>query len=71
MSDELKPCPFCGGEGKAYQHGDVGFVVQCRRCGIWNAGYSPAWSHVTEDEFHGFATKDDAIAAWNRRADNG
>ena len=65
----LKPCPFCGGEAKAYQHGDVGFVVQCRRCGIWNAGYAPAWSHVTDDEFHGFVTEADAIAAWNRRVD--
>ena len=68
-NDELLPCPFCGGEAKAYQHGEVGFVVQCRRCGIWNAGYDPAWSHVTEDEFHGFVTETDAIAAWNRRAD--
>lgn len=30
--------------------------------------YAPAWSHVTEDEFHGFVTEADAIAAWNRRA---
>lgn len=67
-TEKLLPCPFCGGEAKAYQHGDVGFVVQCRRCGIWNAGYAPAWSHITEDEFHGFVTKADAIAAWNRRA---
>lgn len=67
---ELLPCPFCGGEAKSFEHGDVGFVVQCRRCGIWNAGYSPAWSHITEDEFHGFISEAEAIEAWNTRADD-
>lgn len=67
MNDELKPCPFCGGEAKAFQHGDVGYVVQCRRCGIWNAGYHAAWSHITEDEFSGFVDEESAIAAWNCR----
>lgn len=65
----LLPCPFCGGEAKSSQHGDVGYVVQCRRCGIWNAGYSAAWSHITEDEFNGFIDEESAIAAWNTRAD--
>ena len=64
---ELLPCPFCGGEAKAFQHGYVGYVVQCRRCGIWNAGYSAAWSHITEDEFSGFIDEESAIAAWNTR----
>lgn len=66
---ELKRCPFCGGEAKAFQHGDVGYVVQCRRCGMWNAGYHAEWSHITEDEFSGFVDEESAIAAWNARAE--
>ena len=58
MSEELKPCPFCGGE--AYTEGDksklqdgFGFwYVSCKNnCGV--SGY--------------FRTKEDAIKAWNRR----
>ena len=68
-SNALRVCPFCGGEAKAFQHGDVGYVVQCRRCGIWNAGYNAAWSHITDDEFNGFIDEESAVAAWNARAE--
>lgn len=59
MSEELKPCPFCGGE--AYMEGDLvkkqdgfGFwFVACKNnCGVM-LGYFP--------------TDDKAIKAWNKR----
>lgn len=56
MSEELKPCPFCGGEAamrwfQDEQHPDIIFVVDCSaRCG------ANTWT-----------TEDNAIAAWNRR----
>jgi len=61
MSEELKPCPFCGGE--AYTEGHklelqdgFGFwFVACKnQCGAM-VGY--------------FYTEDDARRAWNRRVE--
>lgn len=63
MSDELKPCPFCGGEPEIYNpfhllgsprkaatyHGGV----RCRDCGCESRPTTPP---------------EKAIAAWNRRA---
>ena len=34
MSDELKPCPFCGGEARAFYSEEGGtFDVRCPGCG--------------------------------------
>ena len=58
--DELKPCPFCGGEAQAYimpciGSSDRGYVVECDQC--WaKTGY--------------YELRDGAIAAWNRRAED-
>lgn len=51
---EEKPlnCPFCGGEAKATRLGDKEFSVRCDGCFVETDAYD---------------TKDDAIAAWNRR----
>lgn len=32
MTEELKPCPFCGGNG-SYSNAGFGFIVKCRKCG--------------------------------------
>lgn len=49
--EELKPCPFCGGEAKlVVQFGDE-FQVLCQNC-------------EAQTNFH---DKEGAIAAWNRR----
>jgi len=50
---ELKKCPFCGGEAEIY-HWYERFYVRCSKCLI------STLSHPTKQK---------AIAAWNRRAD--
>jgi Lar family restriction alleviation protein len=61
---ELKPCPFCGGEAKVYDHFRIArgktwnyFRVGCEECGL----RFPKFSEV----------KEEAIEAWNRRAEDG
>ena len=61
MANELKPCPFCGGEAEVITH------MQCM---------AKAYCVVCKDkECRGRAVKplrdrDKAIAAWNRRAND-
>ena len=33
MSDELKPCPFCGGEAKLKELEYLGMFIVCSKCG--------------------------------------
>lgn len=57
---KLKPCPFCGGTagtiGDSVVEEDPAFWVRCWECGAETSVYN---------------TKEEAIEAWNRRADNG
>lgn len=55
MSDELKPCPFCGGEAVKEYDSDWGIVVRCLEC--------PAI--MTESPYLGVLNP---IEAWNTRA---
>jgi len=59
-AEKLKPCPFCGGVGSLIPHADdgdyVGVFCQNEDCG----------GHAGKDWF---MKRDEAIAAWNRRAD--
>lgn len=67
MSDELKPCPFCGGNR----------LMLCDSPCNWNEG-GIAWAVTcTAHACHGsiyalghdlFPTRTEAIAAWNKRA---
>ena len=60
MSDELKPCPFCGGEARAFRCEESGtFDVQCQQCGA-----IPFIGSRTSER----KTIADVIAAWNARA---
>lgn len=63
MSEELKPCPFCGGEAEAF-YDDAGGVyeVQCQECGA--EPYIGSRSGAL-----GMRTLGDVIKAWNRRAE--
>ena len=57
MSEELKPCPFCGGKGcqESYEeNGWIIFYVECESCGA---------STSSGSEF------DEAIEKWNTRYD--
>ena len=55
---ELKPCPFCGGEAVLIDNGC--FVdVSCKNF------HCRGWADSLM-----FKTKEEAIEAWNRRADN-
>ena len=57
--DELKPCPFCGGEGCIQRHEFVGYTdtfgVVCLDCGCETRQF--------------FTHKKAAVRAWNGRAD--
>lgn len=61
MSEELKPCPFCGGEARAFRCEESGtFDVQCQQCGA-----IPFIGSRTSER----KTMADVIAAWNARAE--
>lgn len=60
---ELKPCPFCGA--------DYGFL-EIIKCGVTGSSHVYAVMCCECGGRSGRAeTKDDAVEAWNRRADNG
>lgn len=54
---ELKPCPFCGGDGKLFVLYD-GYHVEC------NSG----WKCPVIPRTWGYETESEAEEAWNRRA---
>lgn len=71
MTNELKPCPFCGGEAafgyirftaEIYRpdgtQREDGHFVSCVRCGSSNQGVCC-----------GYDTQDKALELWNRRAE--
>lgn len=51
--EELKPCPFCGGEARINQYLDSLFWVRCFECGA---------------EIQAFSTEEEAAKLWNTRA---
>ena len=55
MSDELKPCPFCGGEAEfEYYWWQETVVIKCPKCGA-----------SSEPQFY----ENEAIEAWNKRVE--
>ena len=66
MSEELKPCPFCGSKQIILDcwegiHG-MNYFVRCRKCRI---------TLYSSDGFmlKSFATAKAAVKAWNRRVE--
>lgn len=65
MTEELKPCPFCGGKAMYYWcAGDIGIdgspkvqhcilCTECKASSLWNVD------------------RQKCVAAWNRRISNG
>lgn len=62
--EELKPCPFCGGEGvvKIEEFGaELMFLPHCGNLGYGCWAMQENW----------YDTLDEAIEAWNRRTEDG
>lgn len=73
MSDELKPCPFCGSEADFWFHNAGGddeyeaLIIDCKECSAnmerWVAKYSKTFAEdVTK-------TKAEMIEEWNTRTE--
>lgn len=62
--EELKPCPFCGGE--AVVHVNDGVKVICRKCGASSKCLVDVYS---QGRPNGGAIKS-VVKAWNRRAND-
>ena len=60
--EELKPCPFCGGEARLLVNDGV--KVICSKCYVGTM----SMKDVMWQESNAVET---VVAAWNRRADNG
>ena len=81
MSEELKPCPFCGGKAmflniiNKTSHLTVGvmFKIKCMKCGTELPKSYECEMYIDQDG--GIRTEKDermkAIADWNRRASDG
>lgn len=56
--DKLKPCPFCGADGRMrYRSGTDDYIAECSN-DMCPASFMIGWSYDTEEE---------AAEAWNRR----
>ena len=75
MSEELKPCPFCGEKAiiKAVDK-NYGFTIWCQckdgNCGARTVGYCPDTNNEDNSLENIERCKNKAIGAWNRRADD-
>lgn len=68
MSENLKPCPFCGGQALLLFHthysGRKSWIVRCEnKCAV-------TCGHVDEKGKWHPTPKSKAIETWNRRAGN-
>lgn len=74
MSEELKPCPFCGGKAiiKAVDK-NYGFTIwcQCKECYARTDGYCPNTDNEDKTIDSIESCKVRAVERWNRRAKNG
>ena len=67
MNEELKPCPFCGSEDvfledASDKNGEL-WVVGCNKCFVAFSAGSESSEGCAD------ATREETIAAWNRRAE--
>ncbi len=78
--DELKLCPFCGGEasgpeirGGSDERNGYNFraIVECKACGIYKGASSKEDDNGWCAEPDGDAVKERAVAAWNTRTTEG
>lgn len=69
-NNELKPCPFCGGEVRAYFTDYLNlnqrtYHLNCNRCNTYFALKENS-RYVSKE-----TSEKELIEAWNRRANNG
>lgn len=67
MPNELKPCPFCGGEAKLVTHSFWNERTQAHT----DHTYSVKCSKCFAETYQFYNEKTNAIDIWNRRTDNG
>ena len=65
MSEELRPCPFCGGEAKVCVYEAYMEYPECYAVGCGATIEEMEYDHVARTEV--FETKEEAINAWNTR----
>lgn len=71
-SEELKPCPFCGGEASAYtEDNGEGFDYNYVKCTICGAGFEYQTGHITGERYDEITNEEDSMKAlidnWNNR----
>lgn len=70
MTDQLKPCPFCGHVGLDFKEGSTfrWLVAECAGCGASRGETRiQTMGQGTKEEWMA-AAQEDAIRDWNRRA---
>lgn len=62
MKNELKPCPFCGGEVQLFKDDWDKYGAHCKEC------QATVGVHLGEGWRAMLANRKEAVTAWNRRA---
>ena len=65
MSNELKPCPFCGGKAELIVKKEIRSTVRCTNRQCYLAYVNPTSWHNGDTDEHG---EQRITAWWNRRA---
>lgn len=64
--NELKSCPFCGGEARTWNTPHVGGLHDCAVLDAFSVAVECSECHATTP---GYMTEERAIEAWNTRAE--
>ena len=66
--EQLKPCPFCGGEAKVMVAAYKGVAyVECLKCSAMMGRTSQMGSTYRDGFWAHIASSEEAVKAWNRR----